>query len=131
MLSRCQRFDPRWAESDALMKHLANIAREGERRDRARRHLASSRARAEGSVRDSPSLLDQEIAHAEGTAKADAARQMLGLADRTRSSTSSTARWSAKTSLPLSGSSGTSTTSAPIRSSRCRTSPSSPNSSPA
>ncbi len=39
---------------------------------------------AEGSVRDSLSLFDQAIAHAAGTVRADAVRQMLGLADRTR-----------------------------------------------
>src|SRR5207247_8018111 len=39
---------------------------------------------AEGSVRDSLSLFDQAIAHAAGIVRADAVRQMLGLADRTR-----------------------------------------------
>ena len=39
---------------------------------------------AEGSVRDSLSLFDQAIAHAAGPVRADAVRQMLGLADRTR-----------------------------------------------
>src|SRR6201999_832459 len=39
---------------------------------------------AEGSVRDSLSLLDQAIAHAAGAVRADTVRQMLGLADRTR-----------------------------------------------
>ena len=39
---------------------------------------------AEGSVRDSLSLFDQAIAHAAGLVRADAVRQMLGLADRTR-----------------------------------------------
>ena len=35
-------------------------------------------------MRDALSLLDQAIAHAAGTVKADDVRQMLGLADRTR-----------------------------------------------
>ena len=35
-------------------------------------------------MRDSLSLFDQAIAHAAGTVRADAVRQMLGLADRTR-----------------------------------------------
>src|SRR6202011_4792082 len=39
---------------------------------------------SEGSVRDSLSLFDQAIAHAAGPVRADAVRQMLGLADRTR-----------------------------------------------
>src|SRR4029077_20430417 len=39
---------------------------------------------AEGSVRDALSLLDQAIAHAAGTIRAQDVRTMLGLADRTR-----------------------------------------------
>ena len=39
---------------------------------------------AEGSVRDSLSLLDQAIAHAAGPVRAEDVRQMLGLADRVR-----------------------------------------------
>ena len=39
---------------------------------------------AEGSVRDSLSLLDQAIAHAAGAVRAEDVRQMLGLADRAR-----------------------------------------------
>jgi DNA polymerase-3 subunit gamma/tau len=39
---------------------------------------------AEGSVRDSLSLLDQAIAHAAGPVRAEDVRQMLGLADRAR-----------------------------------------------
>ena len=39
---------------------------------------------AEGSVRDSLSLLDQAIAHAAGPVRTQHVRQMLGLADRAR-----------------------------------------------
>ena len=39
---------------------------------------------AEGSVRDSLSILDQAIAHGSGTVDAEAVRSMLGLADRAR-----------------------------------------------
>src|SRR5439155_4950569 len=39
---------------------------------------------AEGSVRDSLSLLDQAIAHAAGPVRAEHVRAMLGLADRAR-----------------------------------------------
>src|ERR1035438_2390523 len=39
---------------------------------------------AEGSVRDSLSLFDQAIAHADGPVRAQDVRQMLGLADRVR-----------------------------------------------
>ncbi|HUN95045.1 MAG TPA: DNA polymerase III subunit gamma/tau [Bradyrhizobium sp.] len=83
VLSRCQRFDLRRVEADVLMKHLANIAaKEGvEVEPEALGIIARA---AEGSVRDSLSLFDQAIAHAAGTVRADAVRQMLGLADRTR-----------------------------------------------
>lgn len=83
VLSRCQRFDLRRVEADVLMGHLAKIAgKEGvEVEPEALGIIARA---AEGSVRDSLSLFDQAIAHAAGTVRADAVRQMLGLADRTR-----------------------------------------------
>ncbi|MGY4301193.1 DNA polymerase-3 subunit gamma/tau [Bradyrhizobium sp. i1.4.4] len=83
VLSRCQRFDLRRVEADVLMKHLANIAAK-ENVEIEPEALGIIVRAAEGSVRDSLSLLDQAIAHAAGTVKADAVRQMLGLADRTR-----------------------------------------------
>lgn len=83
VLSRCQRFDLRRVEADVLMKHLANIATK-ENVEIEPEALGIIARAAEGSVRDSLSLLDQAIAHAAGTVKADAVRQMLGLADRTR-----------------------------------------------
>jgi len=83
VLSRCQRFDLRRVEADVLMAHLGNIAaKEGvEVEPKALGIIARA---AEGSVRDSLSLFDQAIAHAAGPVRADAVRQMLGLADRTR-----------------------------------------------
>lgn len=83
VLSRCQRFDLRRVEADVLMGHLSNIAsKEGvEVEPEALGIIARA---AEGSVRDSLSLFDQAIAHAAGVVRADAVRQMLGLADRTR-----------------------------------------------
>jgi DNA polymerase III subunit gamma/tau len=83
VLSRCQRFDLRRVEADVLMAHLANVAtKEGvEVEPEALGIIARA---AEGSVRDSLSLFDQAIAHAAGAVRADAVRQMLGLADRTR-----------------------------------------------
>src|SRR5437868_14759183 len=83
VLSRCQRFDLRRVEADVLMKHLSSIAsKEGvEIEPEALGIIARA---AEGSVRDSLSLFDQAIAHAAGPVRADAVRQMLGLADRTR-----------------------------------------------
>ncbi|MBB5050004.1 DNA polymerase-3 subunit gamma/tau [Rhodopseudomonas rhenobacensis] len=83
VLSRCQRFDLRRVEADVLMAHLANIA--GKENVEVEPEALGIIARAaEGSVRDSLSLFDQAIAHAAGTVRADAVRQMLGLADRTR-----------------------------------------------
>src|SRR5689334_14419583 len=83
VLSRCQRFDLRRVEADVLMAHLGNIAaKEGVAIEPEA--LGIIARAAEGSVRDSLSLLDQAIAHAAGPVRADAVRQMLGLADRTR-----------------------------------------------
>jgi DNA polymerase-3 subunit gamma/tau len=83
VLSRCQRFDLRRVEADVLMKHLGNIAAK-ENVEVEQEALGIIARAAEGSVRDSLSLFDQAIAHAAGTVRADAVRQMLGLADRTR-----------------------------------------------
>jgi DNA polymerase III subunit gamma/tau len=83
VLSRCQRFDLRRVEADVLMTHLASIANKEGVEAEAEALGIIARA-AEGSVRDSLSLLDQAIAHAAGPVRADAVRQMLGLADRTR-----------------------------------------------
>ena len=83
VLSRCQRFDLRRVEADVLMTHLANIA-EKEGVEVEPEALGIIARAAEGSVRDSLSLFDQAIAHAAGLVRADAVRQMLGLADRTR-----------------------------------------------
>ncbi|SIO16575.1 DNA polymerase-3 subunit gamma/tau [Bradyrhizobium erythrophlei] len=83
VLSRCQRFDLRRVEADVLMKHLSNIAAK-ENVEVEPEALGIIARAAEGSVRDSLSLFDQAIAHAAGAVRADAVRQMLGLADRTR-----------------------------------------------
>jgi DNA polymerase III subunit gamma/tau len=83
VLSRCQRFDLRRVDADVLMTHLGNIAAK-EQVEIEPEALAVIARAAEGSVRDSLSLLDQAIAHAAGTVRAEDVRQMLGLADRTR-----------------------------------------------
>ena len=83
VLSRCQRFDLRRVDADVLMAHLANIAKK-ENVEAEPEALGIIARAAEGSVRDSLSLFDQAIAHAAGLVRADAVRQMLGLADRTR-----------------------------------------------
>ncbi len=65
VLSRCQRFDMRRVEADVLMRHLSNIASKENVEIEAEALGIIARA-AEGSVRDSLSLLDQAIAHAAG-----------------------------------------------------------------
>jgi DNA polymerase-3 subunit gamma/tau len=65
------------------MGHLSNIAKK-EGVEVEPEALGIIARAAEGSVRDSLSLFDQAIAHAAGLVRADAVRQMLGLADRTR-----------------------------------------------
>src|SRR5215469_711431 len=83
VLSRCQRFDLRRVEAGVLVAHLEGIAtKEGLTAEPEA--LALIARAAEGSVRDSLSLLDQAIAHAAGAVRADDVRNMLGLADRTR-----------------------------------------------
>jgi DNA polymerase-3 subunit gamma/tau len=83
VLSRCQRFDLRRVESDRLVQHLAGIlGKEGlEAEPEA---LALIARAAEGSVRDSLSLLDQAISHAAGPIRAEDVRGMLGLVDHSR-----------------------------------------------
>jgi DNA polymerase-3 subunit gamma/tau len=83
VLSRCQRFDLRRVDAAVLVKHLAGIA-EKEHVEIEEAALALIARAAEGSVRDSLSLLDQAIAHAAGPVRAEDVRQMLGLADRVR-----------------------------------------------
>jgi DNA polymerase-3 subunit gamma/tau len=83
VLSRCQRFDLRRIEASVLMKHLEGIAAKEQVGTEAEALALIARA-AEGSVRDGLSLLDQAIAHAAGSVRAEDVRQMLGLADRTR-----------------------------------------------
>jgi DNA polymerase-3 subunit gamma/tau len=83
VLSRCQRFDLRRIETPELAAHLKKIA-EQEKVSIGDDALALIARAAEGSVRDSLSLLDQAIAHEEGTIDAESIRAMLGLADRGR-----------------------------------------------
>jgi DNA polymerase-3 subunit gamma/tau len=83
VLSRCQRFDLRRVDAAVLVKHLETIATK-EKVEIEQAALALIARAAEGSVRDSLSLLDQAIAHAAGPVRAEDVRQMLGLADRVR-----------------------------------------------
>ena len=81
VLSRCQRFDLRRIDADALIAHFAFVAEsEGARiSPEALRLIARA---ADGSVRDGLSLLDQAIAHGGAEIGEEAVRDMLGLADR-------------------------------------------------
>ena len=83
VLSRCQRFDLRRVDASVLVAHLQGIA-DKEKIEIEPAGLALIARAAEGSVRDSLSLLDQAIAHAAGAVRAEDVRQMLGLADRVR-----------------------------------------------
>ncbi|HET7849727.1 MAG TPA: DNA polymerase III subunit gamma/tau [Pseudolabrys sp.] len=83
VLSRCQRFDLRRVDAALLVRHLESIAQK-EAIEVEPAALALIARAAEGSVRDSLSLLDQAIAHAAGAVRAEDVRQMLGLADRVR-----------------------------------------------
>ena len=83
ILSRCQRFDLRRVEPETLTPHLEKIcALEGVKIEPDA--LALIARAAEGSVRDSLSLLDQALVQGEPgeTVAAESVRDMLGLADR-------------------------------------------------
>lgn len=84
ILSRCQRFDLRRVETEEIAAHLTRVLeKEHIQADPAALHVIAEVA--EGSVRDSLSLLDQAIAHAEGPITAEGVRAMLGLIDRSKS----------------------------------------------
>jgi DNA polymerase-3 subunit gamma/tau len=84
VLSRCQRFDLRRIEPEAMIALLRGIA-SGEGARASDDALALIARAAEGSARDGTSLLDQAIAVAGGAEiEAEAVRAMLGLADRGR-----------------------------------------------
>ncbi|MBN9009581.1 MAG: DNA polymerase III subunit gamma/tau, partial [Rhizobiales bacterium] len=81
VLSRCQRFDLRRIESGRLVDLMCGIAAKESIEIEDAALLMVARA-AEGSARDSLSILDQAIAHSSGKVEAEAVRSMLGLADR-------------------------------------------------
>ncbi len=83
VLSRCQKFELRRIDAAELEAHFARIvAKEGVTIEAGA--LALIARAADGSARDGLSLLDQAIALASGEVTADAVREMLGLADRSR-----------------------------------------------
>ena len=83
VLSRCQRFDLRRVQAPVLEGHLAWICeRESVTIEPAALRLIA--VAAEGSVRDSQSLLDQAVSLADGPVTALQVQDMLGLGDRRR-----------------------------------------------
>ncbi|MEM9570252.1 MAG: DNA polymerase III subunit gamma/tau [Pseudomonadota bacterium] len=85
VLSRCQRFDLKRLDSEALAQHLAKVA-EKEGANVSEEGLALISRAAEGSVRDGLSILDQAIVQAlDGDqVTGERVRDMLGLGDRLR-----------------------------------------------
>jgi len=88
ILSRCQRFDLKRIDNQMLAQHLANIAAK-ESVTAEKEALDLIALAAEGSVRDSLSLLDQAIARGTGEGASgistDIVRQMLGSTDHAAS----------------------------------------------
>ncbi len=82
VLSRCQRFDLRRVEPDALTLHLQNISTK-EGIDSHHSALTILSRAAEGSVRDALSLLDQAIVSGNGVVSESVVQEMLGLSDKT------------------------------------------------
>ena len=81
VLSRCQRFELRRVDAATLVRHLQAVCqREGVAA--SEQALGLIARAAEGSVRDSLSLLDQAIATSEGGIEAELVQAMLGLGDR-------------------------------------------------
>src|SRR5262249_40868555 len=83
VLSRCQRFDLRRVDAGLLTQHLAAICAKEDVSAEPEALALIARA-AEGSARDSLSILDQGIAHGEAKVTAEEVRGLLGLADRAR-----------------------------------------------
>lgn len=86
VLSRCQRFDLRRVGSDEMKNHLSKICKK-EKANISDEGLSLISLAAEGSVRDSLSLLDQAIVQSdmEGSmVSAENIRVMLGLANKAR-----------------------------------------------
>jgi DNA polymerase III subunit gamma/tau len=83
ILSRCQRFDLRRIPAEVMSAYLEQILGQegiGFEPDA----LAMIVRAGEGSARDSLSLLDQAIAHGNGSVTAATVKAMLGLGDRAR-----------------------------------------------
>ena len=80
ILSRCLRFNLRRLEADRIFSYLSEqLSQESVNFEPTALH-AIARA-ADGSMRDSLSLLDQALAHGSGELKHDAVGQMLGMVE--------------------------------------------------
>lgn len=83
ILSRCQRFDLRRIPAEIMSDYLETIL--GQENIGFEADALAMIVRAgEGSARDSLSLLDQAIAHGNGTVTSATVKAMLGLGDRAR-----------------------------------------------
>ncbi len=83
ILSRCQRFDLRRIPADVMSAYLEKILGQEEIGFEPDALAMIVRA-GEGSARDSLSLLDQAIAHGNGSVSTATVKAMLGLGDRAR-----------------------------------------------
>jgi len=83
VLSRCQRFDLKRIEPEVLIDHLKFIA-DREKATISDEAISIIVKASEGSVRDAISMLDQAISIKEEGTNAEAVRDMIGLADRSR-----------------------------------------------
>lgn len=82
ILSRCQRFNFRRITAEAIAAHLASItAAEGIAGDEDA--LFQLATRADGSLRDAESALDQVVAFDQSRVTLPAVQQVLGIVDRT------------------------------------------------
>ena len=82
ILSRCQRFDLRRLTQDELVNHLKDILAQ-EKIEAELDALQLIAASAEGSVRDSLSLLDLAIANGDNSITTLQVRNLLGFSDKT------------------------------------------------
>jgi len=81
VLSRCLQFNLKRLTPQMIGEHLTRIC-EAEQAEAEAEALALIARAAEGSVRDSLSLLDQAIAYGGGAVREDETRAMLGTVDR-------------------------------------------------
>ena len=84
VLSRCQRFDLRRVEAGRAGRRISKASPPRKALTAEPEALALIARAAEGSVRDALSLLDQAIAHAAGSVRAEDVRAHARLADRSR-----------------------------------------------